>query len=116
MKLLTKELREKLVANFNSNNTYDRSINMDFQPVVKFFYPAGAATWLFTEFDEENELLFGLCDLGHGFPEIGYASLREIQEFRGWFGLGIERDKGWKADKTLAEYAEIAHYAGRIVA
>jgi len=44
--------------------------------------------------------MFGLCDLG--CPELGYASLNEMQAVRGPFGLGIERDLHWRA-MTVAE-------------
>ena len=36
---------------------------------VKLF--CGSSTWLLSEFDEKNGLFFGLCDLGHGCPELG---------------------------------------------
>lgn len=88
----------------------------DFKPVVKFFYPAGAATWLITEMDEDGDTMFGLCDLGHGFPEIGRVSFSELYNFRGRLGLGIERDRHFTATKTLTEYANEAREKGRIVA
>jgi hypothetical protein len=39
--------------------------------------------------------MFGLCDLGMGFPELGYVSLNEMKAVRLPFGLGIERDLHW---------------------
>jgi hypothetical protein len=117
MKLLTKELSEKLLANGREQaKVKGTKAEKNFWPVVKFFYPAGAATWLITEADpEEPDILFGLCDLGHGFPELGSVRLSELQNFRGKFGLGIERDLHFRAVASLSRYADAARAAGQIV-
>ncbi|WP_341703324.1 DUF2958 domain-containing protein [Ferrovibrio sp.] len=81
----------------------------DHWPVVKFFNPTGAATWLLTELAADGDTLFGLCDLGFGCPELGYVSLREIAGIRVGFGLRIERDRHFKARYPLSVYAEAAH-------
>ena len=70
MLLLTQDQRARLIANGQSRG--------DHVPVVKFFNPVGAGTWLFSELDEDGDSLFGLCDLGFGCPEMGSASLAEI--------------------------------------
>lgn len=120
MKLLTKQLREKLATNYRKQqeNELDTDTEgpIDFEPVVKFFSPYGAATWLFTEIDEDN-ILFGLCDLGMGCPELGYASLKELEmtKFRGVLPF-VERDKFFRATKTLSEYAEEARKQSAIQA
>ena len=80
MKLLTKAHRERLLRN-------GRNRDRDHPPVVKFFNPCGAATWLFNELDEDGDTLFGLADLGFGTPELGYSSLSEIASIRVRFGL-----------------------------
>jgi Protein of unknown function (DUF2958) len=86
-------------------------------PVVKLFMPDAGATWLLTESDpDEPDRLFGLCDLGLGFPELGYVSLSEIKEIRGHLGLPVERDASFVANKPLSAYAEEARANGRIVA
>lgn len=108
MKLLRKSDVTKLRANAAKRDLFDPA------PVVKFFYPAGAGTWLFAELDEDGDSLFGLCDPGHGTPELGYASLSEMAEFRGRFGLGIERDMHFKPNKSLTAYADEARNLGRI--
>jgi len=109
MKLLTNTQREQLIAN-------GRNRDRDHRPVVKFFDPSGAATWLFTELDpEDGDTLFGLADLGAGSPELGFSSLAEIASVRGRFGLGIERDLYFKATYSLSVYAEAAQAVGRIV-
>ena len=109
MKLLTKTQRERLLANCRNHDQNHR-------PVVKLFDPCGAATWLFTELDpEDGDTLFGLADLGHGTPELGYSSLVEIASIRSAFGLGIERDLYFEPRHSLSVYAEAARAAGRIV-
>jgi hypothetical protein len=56
----------------------------DFYPVVKLFNPCGAATWLLTEIDPEDETVaWGLCDLGMGFPEFGTVSLDRTRSLPG---------------------------------
>ena len=112
MKLLTKALHAKLLANGHESAATD---NTDHYPVVKFFSPVGAATWLITEIDPGNEdHAFGLCDVGLGFPELGYVSLRELASIQLRFGLGIERDLHFKANKTIGAYADEARAAGGI--
>lgn len=89
----------------------------DHRPVVKLFTPDGAATWLISEIDPDDpDRLFGLCDLGLGFPELGYVSLTEITELRGKLGLPVERDRHFVADKPMSAYAAEARVAGRITA
>ena len=109
MNLLTKSQRAQLLANGGDRD-------QDHRPVVKFFDPSGAATWLFSELDpEDGDTLFGLCDLGVGKPELGYSSLAEIASVRCRFGLGIERDLYFNPKHSLAVYAEAARTAERIV-
>ncbi|MEZ5819249.1 MAG: DUF2958 domain-containing protein [Xanthobacteraceae bacterium] len=89
----------------------------DGPPIVKLFTPDGAATWLISEADPDDaDRLFGLCDLGLGFPELGYVSLAELSSVRGRLGLPVERDRHFVADKPLSVYAEEARKQGRIVA
>ena len=108
MKLLTKALRERLLRNA-------RQRGRDHAPPLKLFNPTGAATWLFSELDEDGDTLFGLADLGFGTPELGYSSLAEIAAIRVRFGLGIERDRHFRPKYPLSVYTEAARDAGRIV-
>lgn len=117
MKLITKDIRDRLIENGRAQalvkGTEDER---DFFPVVKFFNPAGAATWLITEMDpDEPDILFGLCDLGMGCPELGSVRLSELQSVRGPLGLGIERDVMFEATHPLSAYARAAREAGAIV-
>ncbi|MAH42097.1 MAG: transposase [Verrucomicrobiales bacterium] len=110
MKLLTKQnLRD-----FAANAKLDEEAR---KPIVKFFMPVGAATWLISEYDPDSGIMFGLCDLGMGTPELGTVSFTELQELRDpLLGLGVERDRFFEPDGTLADYADQARREGRIVA
>ncbi len=112
MMLLTKSNLKKLVANFEANQKAIETDGntIDFKPVVKLFNPTGVGTWYLTELDPVTNIAFGLCDLGS--PELGYVSINELASVRVGFGLGIERDLHFKADKTLSEYAEEARNRG----
>ena len=109
MKLLTKAQRERLLRNGARPG--------DHSPHVKWFFPAGAATWLVSELDPEDpDVAHCLADLGMGYPEVGSVRVSELQAFRGRFGLGIERDLHFDASgRPLSVYAEAARAAGRIV-
>ena len=109
MKLLTKAIEAQLRKQAGKKAD-------DAKPVFKLFNPTGAATWLFSELAEDGDTLFGLCDLGQGCPELGYASLKELSAIRVRFGLKLERDMYFTADKSLAAYAKEASNTGRIVA
>ena len=109
MKLLTKALREKLLAN-------GARPGADHKPPAKLFFPAGAATWLLTHLDPEDPDIAGcLADLGMGYPEIGSVRISELAAFRGRFGLGIERDLHFRPKFGIRTYAEAARAAGRII-
>lgn len=110
MKILTADIKAKLLANGKSTD------KTGMKPVLKMFNPVGAGTWLFMELDEDQDTLFGLCDLGMGYPELGYASLKELTSIKLRFGLKLERDIHFKATMSLDEYAEKAAEKGRIVA
>ena len=106
MLLLTQDLRARLITNGKTSG--------DHAPVVKLFNPAGAATWLFSELDADGDILFGLCDLGFGCPEMGSASLAEIAAIRLPFGLTIERDLWFEGRFPLTIYADAARKIGSI--
>ncbi len=109
MDLLTPELRERLLAN-------GRNRDGNHIPAVKWFNPAGAGTWLITDADPENpDILFGLADLGFGYPELGSVRLSELQQYKGPFGLGIERDLHFTGRYPISVYSMAARDAGRIV-
>lgn len=88
MKFLTKKLMNELPK---LGATSDKDPK-DVKVVVKFFTPDAAASWYITEADLDEGLMFGWCDLGLGFPELGYVSVDELKQVRGKFGLPVERD------------------------
>src|ERR1700727_1512216 len=117
MMLLTQAQREQLLDNGRRQAAVKGTPDeIDFHPVVKLFNPCGAATWLLTEIDPDDETVaWGLCDLGMGFPEFGTVSLTELAQYRGRFGLGIERDLHFEARGPISAYIEAPKQAGRIV-
>jgi hypothetical protein len=117
MKLLTKAQHEQLLDNGRRQAAVKGTpAEIDFFPVVKLFDPCGAATWLLTEIDPADEdVAWGLCDLGMGYPEFGTVSLAELGAVRGRLGLGIERDLYFKARGPISAYIDAASKAERIV-
>lgn len=105
-RLLTAELREKLRTNAEAPGE-------DHVPVVKFFNPAGAGTWLATELGDDDTL-YGIADLGFGCPEVGSFSLSELHSVRLPFGLRIERDIAFSTEHALSAWAEAARASGSL--
>ena len=129
MMLFTKEHLKRLTDNGKRDFqaiVYGDGGTSDYAPVVKLLTPDGEATWLLTalEFDMSDDgkeivetgRAFGLCDLGMGFPELGYVDIEELKAIRGGMGLPVERDMYFTADKPLSEYAKKASEEGRITA
>ncbi|MEK7954325.1 DUF2958 domain-containing protein [Luteolibacter soli] len=117
MEIITDRIRQKLIVNFtiNCERKERGETEIDHWPVVKIFTPDGACTWLLTELDHENDLAFGICDLGLGYPEMGYVSLQELRHLRGGLGLPVERDLHFEATMSLTDYALEALKAERII-
>lgn len=93
MKLMTKKLAAELPKLYSQEHIKDPLVR------VHYFNPGGVGDWYGIEFDGD-QIFFGLCDIG--FPELGYFSLGELQEYKSSSGLGIERDKFW-VTKPLSE-------------
>ena len=114
MTLITDEQRQQLLENGRETA---RNPNHDPFPVIKLFTPDAGATWLLSEIDpDDHDHAFGLCDLGLGFPELGYVSLAELATVRGRLGLPVERDLFFTANKPISAYAEEASSLGHIKA
>lgn len=111
MELMTKDQKAKLKENMKKEDLGDE------QPVVKWFTPSANCTWLIIGLDEDEELAFGLCDLGLGFPEIGYVSMEELRDLGNHtpFKMPVERDLHWTPRMTLREYADLANQKQGIV-
>ncbi|MER9580969.1 DUF2958 domain-containing protein [Mesorhizobium sp. M0276] len=114
--LIPAETLERLKENYRKNLARERErlAPIDFRPVLKLWLPTGRAIWLVTEYDEHTKSLFGLCDLGLGFPELGYISLDELRAIVGPCGVHADRDSTFIAWRTLSEYAEEARCRGYI--
>ena len=109
MKLMTKEIQKKLTKqNLYRCDGYQIKGRKKQKPYLKLFNPTGSGTWLISEIEDDGDTMFGLCDLGHGSPELGYVSLKELESLKLPFGLSIERDISFTPDKTLSEYADEA--------
>ena len=105
MKLLPKEIREKLPDLYAQESKGGKAV-----VYLKYFCPSSSWTWyvlggepVLDSEDREIEFrFFGLVD-GHE-RELGYFMLNELEEVRGPMGLPIERDLHFKP-KTLEEIA-----------
>ena len=66
--------------------------------IAKYFNPTGSGDWFATEYEPKDRIFFGYVSLTNeaGFNEWGNFSLDELAEFKGFGGLGIERDLHFK--------------------
>ncbi len=89
MKLLTKKLLERF-ARVGRQDVDDPTV------IAHFFNPQGSGDWYTTEYRPEEEMFFGYVSIfGDDRDEWGYFSLAELIEYRGYLGLGVERDLNW---------------------
>ena len=91
MILLTEQIKKALPALYSTENVHPDEKEI----IVRFFNPLGNQSWEICEGDETEDgdwRLFGNCDLGFGYPELGYVMLSELEELSVGLGLGIERD------------------------
>ena len=95
MKLMTKEIEEKIPALYSTEEA-------PFSPrvYVKFFHPLSNWTWYATEYDPATGDFFGFVDGDD--RSLGGFNLKELESVS-VMGLGIERDRYWDDTKTLAE-------------
>jgi hypothetical protein len=100
MKLLTKALKKRFAKIGCQEKSRDPII------VAKFFNPTGSGTWYATEYYPDARMFFGYADIFVG--EWGYFSLRELESFKGAFGLGIERDLYWTEKRFSEQFPESA--------
>lgn len=100
MKLMTDEIKKKLLNAPTTGNVNDRKV------IVKFFTPTANATWLILDAVEEGDdlALFGYCSLGMpDMAELGYVMLSDLESCTGPFGVGVERDLYFPENITLKE-------------
>ncbi len=114
MKLLPKEIRGQLPPLYAQDGKGGKAV-----AYLKLFTPDSGFTWWITEGSpikdqDGNEIDFHFFGLVQGqFKELGYVSLKELEEVRGPMGLPIERDLYWQP-KTLEDIApELFNDAGK---
>lgn len=109
MKLFTDQQYQQLLK-----NGYEPDKNH--APVVKLVLPGTNCVWLLSEIDPDNKsIAFGLCDLGMGFPELGYVSLEELWEIKSpGFGNSVQRAAFFEGIYPMSVYAAAARIRERI--
>jgi len=96
MKLMTKEIEEKIPALYSTEEMPDEKKRI----YVKFFHPLSNWTWYATEYDPATGEFFGLVD--GDYKDQGGFTLKELESVS-VMGLGVERDRYWDDTKTLAK-------------
>lgn len=90
MKLITKEI-ERRAKEIGTQDAEDPIV------IAHFFNPSGQGDWFMIEWDPEDRVMFCYASLFNDENnELGYTSIDELLQFRGEFGLGIERELSWK--------------------
>ena len=112
-KLIPRSLYEQMERNHKLHmSSAPEPGSIDFKPVVKLLITVGGnATWLLTEIDEQG-IAFGLCDLGQGFPELGYVDLQSLSKD---FGDRLERDLHFRSTEKLSAYVNYARQKRMII-
>ena len=101
MLLFTEEIKNKLIENYNQQDG-----TKSYKVVCKLFNPSGPGTWYLTELNEEDNIAFGLAHIHE--KDLGYIDINELENFRGIFGLKIERDRYFESNKyTLEECKQL---------
>lgn len=72
MSLLTQEQANRVPALYSQEDVKD--------PIVFLKISCLSSFWLITELNTEEELGFGFCQIFHGGGELGYVSLKEIED------------------------------------
>lgn len=87
MKLFNKTIDRQLFKQYSLGSDLSKQ-----EVVAKIFNPFGAGTWFILNSDPQDpDYLWAIVDLGYG-AEVGSVSRSELENYRGRFGLGFERD------------------------
>ena len=103
------------LAALRANSKHCHKQGHDPQPVVHLYLPGSNHQWLLTELHTHDDVAFGLCDLGAGFPELGYVDLREVLAAAASVNAELRCNLAFRPVAPLSEYAEQARRAQRIV-
>jgi len=110
MKIFTKQQYNQLIKNGSPEKR-----GQDHKPVVKLSMPGTGCTWLLTEIDPEYpNIAFGFCDLGMGYPELGYVDIHELAEFETAWGATVENDMFFISGFPISVYARAARNCQQI--
>jgi len=92
MKIITKEIEQAFAKQGYCGNKPLSEIKI----VMKLFNPTGVGTWYLYE-KEDEDIYWGFVNLNDPMcAECGTVSMTELINYRGRFGLGIERDMSFK--------------------
>jgi hypothetical protein len=109
MSIFTEEQRRQLIHNGINRD-------QDHAPVVRLYTAFAKASWLISELDPENEdIAFGLCDLGLGFPELGDVYLPELIEMQNDPRFIVLRDPTFTGEFPMSAYARAARHHSEII-
>jgi hypothetical protein len=79
--MTTFETKEKILAKLETlPRLYSTDSIKGDLPAVCLAIGFTRATWVLWEYEFATRDAFGLCDLGLGFPELGYVNINEILE------------------------------------
>ncbi len=111
MKILTQEILDAFAKQGKTDKKSAREIKI----VLKLFNPTGTGTWyLYEKIDDDVYMCFANLD-DPEMAECGTVSMSELLEFKGIFGLGIERDKFFKPlSITLQEVIDKVKSGGHV--
>jgi hypothetical protein len=106
MSLFTDTQLKQLIEN-------GRNTDKDHPPVARLHILFNRCQWLISELSpEEPNIAFGLCDLGQGFPELGYVDLNELLALDVPFG--ILNDVFFEGKHPMSVYADAAREMSEI--
>ena len=83
MKLIPKEIKDAIPKLYETEEQKD--------PIAHIKLFIDGWTWYITELSIDDDICFGYVVSPFG-SELGYFSLKEIQEVKGSLGIGVERD------------------------
>ncbi len=111
--LFCTEQWEQLVRNGRTSAEKEQ----DHPPVVRIvtvnLLPQMA--WVLSEIlPDELDVGFGVCDLGRGFPELGYVSLQEVVTACANRGVVLMRDPSFQPKGTISQVAQEARARGSV--
>lgn len=81
----------------------------DYMPLVKLHIEGTDIMWLLTEFDPEEGIAFGGCQIT--CFELGYVSLAELMDVE-LGGFRVSQDRAFEPTMTLSQYADKARRNG----